>query len=280
MFSRRTFLTLACATLTLAPAIAADKPPVRVAVIGGMTMTGMWQELANRFETDTGWKTELVITGPKGVLSDALKRGAVDLLTMHSSDETTDLVADGYGTHLRPWARNEHTIVGPAADPAGIRGMTDGAAALKKIAAARAPFVDFYGPGSRELAHKLWKSAGLKPEGEWVLKDESASPQEIVKFAEQKHAYVVVGRIPVTKGKMPLGGMEVLVQGDPEMRRPYMVMEANPQKFPTANVAGARALADWLVGERGQRFLVDFAAEQPSGIALFHPITLPLGTGR
>ncbi len=79
---------------------------------------------------------------------------------MHGSIEATDLVANGYGTNLLPWARNEHVIVGPPDDPAGIRGMKDGAEALKKIAAARAPFVDFYGPGSRELAHRLWKRAG------------------------------------------------------------------------------------------------------------------------
>ena len=249
--------------------------PIRVAVIGGMTMTGMWQELAAKFEADTGWKTELVVTGPKDMLSEPFKRGEIDLLTMHSADKTTDLVADGYGVNLRPWARNEHTIVGPASDPAGIRGMKDGAEALKKIAAARAPFVDFYGPGSRELTHKLWQRAGLKPEGDWVLKDESASPQEIVAFAEKKRAYVVVGRIPVTYGKMPIGKMEVLVQGDPEMRRPYVVIEANAKKFPKTNTAGARVLADWLVGEKGQQFLLDLARKQPGGIALFHPVNLP-----
>ena len=184
---------------------AKDRRPVRVAVIGGMTMTGMWDKLVAQFEADTGWKTQLVITGPKDVISAPFKQGEVDVLTMHTADKTTDLVADGYGVNMRPWARNEHTIVGPASDPAGIRGMKDGAAALKKIAEAHAPFVDFYGPGSRELTHKLWQRAGLKPEGDWVLKDESNSPQEIVAFAEKKQAYVVVGRIPVTNGKMPVG---------------------------------------------------------------------------
>ena len=261
--------------LSARPTLAEDKAPIRVAVIGGMTMTGMWQELAAKFEADTGWKTQLVITGPKDVISAPFKRGEVDLLTMHTADKTTDLVADGYGTNMRPWARNEHTIVGPASDPAGIRGMTDGAAALKKIAAAHAPFVDFYGPGSREVTHKLWQRAGLKPEGDWVLKDESASPEQIVAFAEKKQAYVVVGRIPVTFGKMPLGKMEVLVKGDPEMRRPFVVIEANPKKFPQANVAGARVLADWLVSEKGQRFLVEYAHEKNGGIPLFFPINLP-----
>ncbi len=251
------------------------KRPIRVAVIGGMTMTGMWQELAAKFEAETGWKTELVATGPKAVLAAPFQRGEVDLLTMHSSDETTDLVANGFGARLRPWARNEHTIVGPPSDPAGIRGMTDGAEALKKIAAARAPFVDFYGPGSRELTHKLWQRAGLKPEGDWVLKDESPSPQEIVAFAEKKGAYVVVGRIPVTNGKMALGTMEVLVQGDPEMRRPYVVIEANARKFPKANVEGARALADWLTGKKGQAFLLEYGRKSPGGIPLYYPAGLP-----
>ncbi len=257
-----------------------EKPPVRVAVIGGMTMTGMWQELATKFEADTGWKTTLVMTGPKDVISEPFMRGEVDVLTMHSSDKTTDLVANGFGENLRPWARNEHSIVGPASDPAGIRGMKDGAEALKKIAAARAPFVDFYGPGSRELTHKLWQRAGLKPEGDWVLKDESPTPQEIVAFAEKKQAYVVVGRLPVTYGKMALGKMEVLVQGDPEMRRPYVVIEANAKKFPKTNIAGARALADWLTGEKGQAFLLDYGRKSPGGIPLYYPVNAPDGPAK
>ena len=256
-------------------ASADGKRPIRVAVIGGMTMTGMWQELAAKFEKDTGWKTTLVITGPKDVISEPFMRGEVDVLTMHSSDKTTDLVANGFGANLRPWARNEHTIVGPASDPAGIRGMKDGAEALKKIATARAPFVDFYGPGSRELTHKLWQRAGLKPEGDWVLKDESPTPQEIVAFAEKKQAYVVVGRIPVTNGKMALGEMEVLVQGDPEMRRPYVVIETNAKKFPQCNAAGARALADWLTGEKGQAFILDYGRKTPGGIPLYYPVNVP-----
>jgi tungstate transport system substrate-binding protein len=256
-------------------ATAEERKPIRVAVIGGMTMSGMWDKLAAQFSAQTGWTTQLVITGPKDVISAPFKLGEVDVLTMHSSDKTTDLVADGFGVNMRPWARNEHTIVGPSSDPAGIRGMKDGAAALKKIAGAHAPFVDFYGPGSRELTHKLWERAGLKPEGDWVLKDESAAPQAIVAFAEKKQAYVVVGRIPVTDGKMPLGHMEVLVQGDPEMRRPYVVMEANPQKFPQANVAGAHALAEWLTGDAGQKFVLEYGKKEPGGIPLFYLIRVP-----
>ncbi|HUI06012.1 MAG TPA: substrate-binding domain-containing protein [Verrucomicrobiae bacterium] len=255
-----------------APSPPPQKPVIRVAVIGGMVMTGMWQELAKQFEASTGYKVQLVAAGPKPVLVEALHNGEADLLTMHSSDEATDLVADGYAVDLRPWARNELVIVGPPDDPAHIKGMTDGAAALRKIAEAHAAYVDFHDAGSRQIAARLWHKAGLEPQGDWVLKDESRIRQEVVTFAEKHHAYVIVGRIPVLKGKMESGAMQILVEGDAEMRRPYVVMIANVSRFPHANVRGAQALADYLTSERGQQFLKDCAAKQPDGVPLFYPI--------
>jgi tungstate transport system substrate-binding protein len=254
------------------PSAPPQKPVIRVAVIGGMVMTGMWQELARQFETNTGYKVQLVAAGPKPVLVEAFHKGEADLLTMHSSDDATDLIADGYAVNMRPWARNELVIVGPPDDPAHIKGMADGAAALKKIAEARAPYVAFRDPGSNQVANKLWRKAGVEPQGDWVLKDESQIRQEVVTFAEKRHAYVIVGRIPVLKGKIESGSMQILVEGDPDMRRPFVVMIANVKRFPHANVAGAQILADYLTSERGQRFLKDFAAKQPDGVPLFYPI--------
>ncbi len=250
-----------------------DKPPVRVAVIGGMTLSGMWQALSERFTRETGWPVELVVSGPKDTLSAAFRKGGVDLLTMHSSDQATTLVGDGYAVNLRPWARNEHAILGPRADPAGIRGGHDGAMALRRIAETHSPFVDFTGPGSRDVVHGLWKKAGMEiPKGDWLLKDESLTPEGILEYAAAHQAYVVVGRIPVLRGKMANGGgLEILVQGDPAMRRPYVVVEANPAKLPHANVAGAKALADYMTSEKGRAFLADFAAKQPDGFPLFYP---------
>ena len=248
---------------------------VRCAVIGGMTMTGLWPEITKRFEAATGYRTELVITGPRPGLDQAMRAGKVDLLTMHSGDITTDLVADGFGTHMRPWTRNELCIVGPTNDPAGIRGMTNGAEALRKIAAAHAPFVDFQGIGSRELVHTLWQRAGIEPKGDWILKDESATGVSILQFARSNQAYVVVGRIPAQMGKMYAGGMEILVKDDPLMRRPFIVMEANPKKFPQSNYSGARALSDFLLSAEVQSFLLEFGT-QPNGPGpLFFPVNVP-----
>ena len=267
-----TLLIIPCLSLTLSAADTNAKAPVRVAVIGGMTLSGMWQELAVQFEKDTGWHVETVVTGPKAVLAENFTKGGSDLLTMHASDEAANLVADGYGLRMTPWARNEHCSMGPKTDPAHIRGLKDGAAALKKIAEAKAPFVDFMGPGSREVSHKLWTAADVKPQGDWVLQDQSVVSQQIVQFAATKNAYVIVGRIPVLKGKIPSDNMEILVQGDPNMRRPYVVMEANPAKLPNINTAGARALSDWLTGAPGKKFLEKFGSEHGDEGPMFYPV--------
>jgi tungstate transport system substrate-binding protein len=250
----------------------ANPQVVRCAVIGGMTMTGLWQEIAKMFEVETGYQTEVVMTGPRPELDKVMRAGKVDLLTMHSGDITTDLVADGFGVNMRPWTRNELCIVGPPEDPAHVRGMTNGAAALRKIAEARARFVDFQGIGSRELAHNLWTSAGVEPKGDWVIKDDTVSKFNILQFARSNHAYVVVGIIPAQTGKMPAAGMEILVKGDPAMRRPFIVMEANPKKFPEANSAGARALSDFLLSPRAQNFLLEFGRQTNGPGPLFFPV--------
>src|ERR1700690_3681053 len=152
-----------------------DNHVVRCAVIGGMTMTGLWPEISKMFEAETGYRVEVVATGERPILDKAIRSGQVDLLTMHSGDITTDIEADAIGVNMRPWTRNDLAIVGPPNDPAGIRGMTNGAAAFRKIAAARVHFVDFQGIGSREMSHTLWRLAEVEPKGDWVIKDDTIS---------------------------------------------------------------------------------------------------------
>ncbi len=202
-----------------------------------MTMTGLWQQIATMFTADTGYRVEVVATGPRPVLDAAMRAGKVDLLTMHSGDITTDLVADGYGINMRPWTRNELCIVGPPDDPAHVRGMTNGAAALRKIAQARAHFVDFEGIGSRELVHTLWRLAGVEPKGDWVCEDDTVSNSTSCNLPESNDAYVVVGYIPAETGFI-FGDRHAkfLCRGDPIMRRPFIVMETNPPKFPPPSI--------------------------------------------
>lgn len=254
-----------------------DGGSIRVLVIGGMTMTGLWQEIAARFEKKSGYKVVLVDTGPRPELDKVFREGRADLLTMHSGDITTDLVAEGYGTNMRPWARNDLVILGPPADPAHIKGLKDGAEAFRRIAGAHAPFLDAMDVGGREMAHKLWRKAHIKPRGDWIIRDDSASAEDIPAFANERSAYVVFGRMPFLFSKVKFGSLQIMVEGDPDMRRPYIVMEANPVRFPATNRAGARALADFLLSGDTQTFINSYRAKEFGGMPLFYAVW-PVGS--
>jgi tungstate transport system substrate-binding protein len=220
----------------------------------------------------------LVDTGPRPGLDKAFREGKADLLTMHSGDITTDLVADGYGINMRPWARNELVILGPPEDPAKIKGLTDGAEAFRRISQTKAPYLDALDVGGREMAHSLWKKAHIKPRGSWIVRDDSLTAEEIPAFASEHGTYVVFGRMPFLFEKVKFGRLQVMVENDPFMRRPYIVMEANPARLSAINHEGAKALSDFLLSKETQTFMKGFRAnELGDGRPLFYPVW-PVGS--
>lgn len=246
---------------------------VRAAVIGGMVYSGLWPEIVRRFEARTGYQVKTVKFGIRPQLATSLRMGQVDLLTMHSGDITTDLVADGYGINMRPWTRNDLVIWGPKSDPAHIRGLTSGIEAVKRIAATSSNWIDFRGIGPRELGHSLWHQAGIKPQGAWVLQDDLPGGRQLMTQVAAKNAYIITGRMPVLLGKWHADPqMEMLVDSDPTMRRPYIVMEANPARHSDVNSAGAKALADFLLSDEVQQFLLTFDGPVNDGVPLFYPV--------
>ena len=137
--------------------------------------------------------------------------------------------------------------------------------------------MDFQGIGSRELTHTLWRLAGIEPKGDWVIKDDTAiSKWNVLQFCRSNHAYVVVGYIPALTGKMQNDGMEILVKNDPVMRRPYIVMEANPKNLPGREFC-RRAGAGGISCSRPKcRICCSLlAATRPAIIRCFFPSTPP-----
>lgn len=260
--------------LLLHPAASGEEPPrpVKVAVINGMIMTGLWQALMERFTRETHLRVELAAAGERPVLDEAFRKGGIDFLTMHSGDITTLLVADGFAVNMKPWAKNELVIVGPTSDPAGIKGMSDGVAALKQIVARGGKFVDFRDIGSREVFHTLFTRSELPPDPGWLLQDTATEKREILNFSGAHHAYCIVGSLPVRTGRMPRKEMITMVEGDPAMRRPYVLMVANPQRFPTANHRGAAALADFLLKPETQKFIATFGIGINGSAPFFFPV--------
>lgn len=249
-------------------------PSIRVAVIGGMVFTGFWDSLAERYQGETGVRVELIAAGPKNDIVNIFKKGGVDVITMHSSDAMINLVANGYTLDPQPWMRNDLIIVGPPEDPAGVQGMTDAAAALKKIADAKSPFVVHSSLGAQEVLLSILElnQIQLDPARTTVLFDDQQ--RSVLKVAGDKHAYTLVGRIPFRTGRLPNNGLVLMVQGDPRLRRPYLVAVTNPQWMPGAHIADARRFAAWLRTPQTQAWIAGFGRGTLDAGPMFFPVTI------
>jgi tungstate transport system substrate-binding protein len=254
---------------------AAGPQTIKVVVIGGMVETGFWQALAQRFEKSTGHKVELVAAGPKREIAKPFQEGKADLITMHASDTIINLVADGYAVDPQPWLKNDQVIVGPKADPAGIRGMTDAAAAMKKIKDSGSAFVVHSSLGTQEVLHAVLDAAGVSLNSDTTTVLLTDKNREVLTVAAEKNAYTLVGRIPFLDGKMPNPGLVLMVQGDPQLRRPYMVAVASRARFPEAHVEAARELAEYLRREETQQWIASYGRGQIDDQPLFFRVVIP-----
>jgi tungstate transport system substrate-binding protein len=279
-FSRR--LTLCALAILTCRAVAAPatqpatRPAaVRCAVIGGMMDTAFWPALAERFERQTGIPVQVVVSGPKEEIDPAFRKGGADVIVMHASDAILNLVADGYAADPQPWARNDLVIVGPPDDPARIKGETDAARALKKIVEAKAHFVVHASLGAQEVLRAVLDDAdvALDPEHTTVLLEDRQ--RRVLGVAASKKAYTLVGRIPFRNGKLPNDGLTVMVQGDPRLRRPYLVAVADPARVAGARTVEARQLARFLRDPLTQAWISRYGKGMLDDQPLFYPVVVP-----
>ena len=155
---------------------------------------------------------------------------------------------------------NDFIVVGPALDPAGIRGMTDVASALKKIASIKAPFVsrgDDSGTHKMELG--LWKETNVDigaASGTWY-REAGAGMGATLNTAVGMNAYTLSDRGTWLNFKNR-GGLGLVVENDPRLFNYYGVILVNPKKYPHVKARLGQAFIDWLLSEEGQKAIGEF----------------------
>ena len=255
-----------------APIPASD--PIRCAIIGGMVETNFWPELMKRFESATDVKTKVESSGPKRVIAEAFIKEELDLIVMHASDTIINLAADGYGENPQPWARNDLILVGPASDPAKIKGQPDAVEALEMIAQSQNRIVVHASLGANEVLRDLLATRGIRFDSVQMLPFHSEHHREMLKFASAQDAYALVGRIPFLNGKIPNAKLEIMVQGDPRMRRPYVVVVATEKRIGAKRHQAATRLANFLRTPDTQSWIAEFGKGELDDRPLFFPVVL------
>jgi tungstate transport system substrate-binding protein len=222
--------------------------------------SGLLDVLLPAFTAKTGYTVQLVAVGSGQALKIG-EQGNADVILLHSPTAEKEFVANGFGIDRRLVMHNDFVIVGPASDPAGIRDATP-ADALKKIFASGATFVsrgDDSGTHVKELA--VWKNAGLNPAGNaWYL-ETGQGQGATLSIASEKGGYALTDRGTFLAYKSNVT-LEILVQGDPFLLNVYHVITVNPEKFPNINLEGAKAFADFITSDEGQKIIADFGLDK------------------
>ena len=270
MPTRRSLVVLA-ATITLvaaAPVRAQDKSIV-VASTTSTQDSGLFGHILPVFKAKTGIDVKVVAQGT-GQALDTGRRGDADVLFVHAKAQEEKFVTDGFGVKRYPVMYNDFVLIGPKSDPAGIKGMTDVAEALKAIKSKGASFIS---RGDRSGTHiaelDLWKAAGIdigKDKGPWY-KEIGQGMGAALNTASAANAYVLADRGTWLSFKNR-GDLDILVAGDKRLFNQYGVMLVNPEKHPHVKKALGQAFIDWLVSPEGQKAIADYKI---NGQELFFP---------
>jgi tungstate transport system substrate-binding protein len=268
---RRVFLTGLCAVVVgcLAAPVPATERFITVASTTSTQDSGLFDHLLPLFTQKTGIAVRVVAKGTGQAIKEA-QNGDADVLFVHDKASEEKFVADGFGVKRFDVMYNDFVIVGPAGDPAGIRGLRDAPAALAKIAAAGTPFAsrsDDSGTHKAEL--RLWKEAGVDvaaASGGWY-RETGSGMGPTLNTAAGMAAYALADRGTWLSFKNK-GDLEILVEGDSRLFNQYGVILVNPERHPHVKAAEGQAFVDWLVSPEGQQAIGDFKIE---GQQLFFP---------
>ncbi len=268
LLSRRVALGALLACGLSSPLLAQDKSIV-MASTTSTEQSGLFGHLLPLFKQASGIEVKVVALGT-GQALDMGRRGDADVLFVHDQVAEEKYVAEGWGIRRMPVMYNDFVLVGPKADPAGVRGG-DIVAALGKLAKGKTAFVsrgDKSGTHAAEL--RYWKAAGVAG----APKDTFAAYQECgcgmgpaLNMAASTGAYVLADRGTWLSFKNR-ADLDILVQGDKRLFNQYGVIVTSPTKHPHTKTALAWTFAEWIVSPAGQQAI---AAYKIGGEQLFFP---------
>jgi tungstate transport system substrate-binding protein len=230
--------------------------------------SGLLDVLVPIFEKKTGYTVKTISVGTGQALALGAK-GEADVCLVHAPDSEKKYVADGLLLNRRLVMHNDFIIVGPAEDPAKIKGVASAVDALKRIAEAKAAFVSRGdNSGTHQLEKKLWGEAKIQPSGSWYLQAGQGMGATLT-IASEKRAYTVTDRGTFLAYQKRVQLVN-LVEKDRVLLNIYSVLEPNAAKFPRVNAVGGKAFADFMVSKEVQEVIKTFGVDK-YGEPLFFP---------
>ena len=242
---------------------------ITVASTTSTEQSGLFGHLLPKFTEKTGIQVRIVAQGTGQALKTG-QQGDADVLFVHDAVAERKFVDEGYGVGRREVMYNDFVLVGPKADPAGVKGAKTTPEALKRIADKQAPFAsrgDKSGTHAAELRH--WKAAGIDvaaASGGWYRENGSGMGPTL-NTAAGMDAYALTDRGTWLNFKNR-DDLEIVFAGDPALFNQYGVILVNPAKHAHVKADLGQSFIDWLTSAEGQQAIADYKI---NGEQLFFP---------
>ncbi|BHH84881.1 ABC transporter substrate-binding protein [Desulforhopalus sp. 52FAK] len=282
-----------CVVFAMQSGATASDKVLKMSTTTSTQSSGLLDLLLPEFKADTGVEVKVIAKGTGAAIRDG-QDGNVDVIFVHAKGREEKFVADGFGTKRYAVMHNDFVILGPSADPAKIKGSSDAAAALAKIAGVKATFVsrgDDSGTHTKE--QYLWGQSGVelveqtqtivkkgkkKEVSSKVPADSDAWYRSIgqgmgktITYAEEKQAYTMSDRgtyIKFKYGKTPAVDLDIVTEGGADLANPYGIIPVNPAKHPHVQNDLAMQFVEWIISEKGQKMIEEYRLEDQQ---LFYP---------
>ena len=231
--------------------------------------SGLLDVLVPMFEKQSGLSVKTISVGTGQALALAA-RGEADVTLAHAPGLEKKYVEDGKMSNRRLVMYNDFVLIGPADDPAQIKGLPKAVDALKRIAESQSRFVSRGDKsGTHVLEQGLWKQAGLEPRGAWYIESGQGMGQTLG-IANDRRAYTLTDRGTYLAFQKRVD-LPILVEKDRLLLNIYSVMEVNPANGPRVNVAGGKAFAEFMLAPETQAVIKAFGVDK-YGQPLFVPV--------
>lgn len=252
----------------------AAEPANKDVILATTTSTqdsGLLDVLQPMFEEQTGYQLKIIAVGT-GAALEMGKKGDADVLLTHAPAAEKPLVDSGVGINYERVMHNDFVVLGPADDPAEIKGTAVVAEAFEKIAGGGATFIsrgDDSGTNKKELS--IWKNTEVDPKGQQWYQETGQGMGATITVANEKLGYTLSDRATFLAQAENID-LQIVSEGDEVLMNIYHVMNINPEKFEgqDINAEGGKAFVEFMINSQTQETIKEYGVDQ-YGQPLFFP---------
>ena len=239
-----------------------DNKVLRLSTTTSVNDSGLLPYLQAEFEADTGYELEVTSAGT-GAAIEKGRTGDADALLVHAQSSEETFIGEGYGEERVPFMYNFFVIIGPAADPAGVKSCSSASEAFAKIAAnSDAKFVSRGdNSGTHTAENNIWKLANVEPTGKAWYVSTGQGMGASINIANEQGAYILTDKATYLS-HAARDKFEILLEESDELQNTYSMIAISDKRWKDTNATAADAFIEWMQSEKATNLINNYGVAE------------------